>query len=343
MKQRRAVPQQEHERRILEVFRARPDAVVSGEELSTFLGISRTAVWKHINNLRRQGICLQTVPARGYRLEGEGELLVPAVIAAGLQTRRIGSHVFCYAETGSTNVEATSLADEGAPEGTVVLADAQTQGKGRLGRQWVSPPGVNLYCSVVLRPPIIPLAAAQLTFLSAVAVARTIAICTTLTPRIKWPNDILIDGCKVAGLLNELSAETDRVNHVILGIGINLNMTREQFPGDLRAPATSLLLAGGERVNRIHFTQMLLKELDDLYDTYLQKGYEPIRAAWLKQGNMLGQRVQVDIGNGRPFTGEVTGLDEMGALLLRRDDGTVEQVLAGDVMLLEEGLRAAGH
>jgi BirA family biotin operon repressor/biotin-[acetyl-CoA-carboxylase] ligase len=338
-----AVPEQDRERRILEVFLARPGRVVSGEELRGVLGISRTAVWKHINNLRRQGIALTTVPARGYRLEPDGERLVPAAIAAGLTTRRIGCRILCRTETESTNLEAARLAEEGAIEGTVVIADAQSRGKGRLGRQWVSPPGVNLYCSVILRPAISPFDASQLTFLSAVAVARAIAACTHLTPRIKWPNDILIAGRKVAGLLNELSAETDQVKYVVLGIGVNLNMTSDQFPADLRSPATSLFLASGSRVDRVYFVQSLLKELDDLYDTYLVDGYAPIRSAWLQQSCVLGCRVSVDAGNG-PLIGQVFGLDEQGALLVRRDDGTDERVLAGDVKLLDgEGLSVTGH
>jgi BirA family transcriptional regulator, biotin operon repressor / biotin---[acetyl-CoA-carboxylase] ligase len=339
-----AVPEQDQERRILEVFLARPGKVVSGEELRVLLGVSRTSVWKHINNLRRQGVDLSTVPARGYRLEPDGERLVPAAIAAGITPRRLGCRILCWTETGSTNLEASRLAEEGAPEGTVVIADSQSGGKGRLGRQWVSPPGVNLYCSVILRPKISPLAASQLTFLSAVAVARAITACTRLSPRIKWPNDILINGCKVAGLLNELSAETDRIKYVVLGIGVNLNMTSDQFPEDLRSPATSLYLAGGERVNRVYFVQNLLKELDDLYDTYLMDGYASIRSAWLQQSCVLGRRVQVDVGGGQVYAGMVTGLDEQGALLVRRDDGFDERILAGDVKLLEEeGLGAAGN
>src|SRR6185369_17974712 len=145
-------------------------------------------------------------------------------------------------ETGSTNADAFRLAEEGAAEGTVVLADTQSGGKGRLGRIWSSPPGVNLYCSVILRPSVKPYEAPQLTFLSAVAVARAIEQATGLKPEIKWPNDVLIGGRKVAGLLNEMSAETDRINFVILGLGVNLNMTTAQFPHDLRHPATSLFL-----------------------------------------------------------------------------------------------------
>lgn len=333
----------DQERLILEVFQGRTGMVVSGEELRGILGISRTAVWKHINNLRRQGIRLVTVPARGYRLEAAGDVLVQAAVAAGLATKRLGNRIICFPETGSTNIEAARLADEGAVEGTVVLADGQSQGKGRLGRQWISPPGVNLYCSVILRPAILPQSAVHLTYLSAVAVARAIGRISSLKPRIKWPNDILIDGCKVAGLLNELNAETDRVNYVVLGIGVNLNMTADQFPADLRSPATSLFLASGKKIDRVAFAQLLLKELDDLYDTFLRDGYTPIRRLWLEQGRMLGCQVQVDLGNNRPFTGMVTGLDEMGALLVRRDDGGEERIVAGDVRVLEEGSRAAGH
>jgi BirA family biotin operon repressor/biotin-[acetyl-CoA-carboxylase] ligase len=238
-----------------------------------------------------------------------------------------------FTETGSTNAVAARLGEEGAAEGTVVLAESQSLGKGRLGRVWTSPPGVNLYSSLLLRPPIIPVDAPQLTFLSAVAVARTIRACTLLTPVIKWPNDILVNGNKVAGLLNEMTAETDRVTTVVLGVGINLNMAREQFPAELRHPASSLFLEGGERVDRITFTRSLLEELDGLYDRYLSGGYGAIREEWLSLCGVIERRVRVDDGGAAPREGVALGIDESGALLLRRDDGRVEPVCSGDVTL----------
>lgn len=319
-------------RRILQIFRDRKGDVISGEELSSMLGISRTAVWKHIKDLRRLGYTVLAVPARGYRMVSSPERLVAEEIAAGLPTKRIGKRIICLEETDSTNNVTFRLAEEGTAEGTVVIADAQSQGKGRLGRSWASPKGVNLYCSVVLRPSMPPVAASQLTFLSVVAVARAIELSTSLKAWIKWPNDILINGRKIAGLLNEMSAETEKVNFVVLGIGININMRQDQFPTDLRHPASSLYIESGAELDRNRFIRTLLKELDDLYDVYLQRGYGPVREEWLSRSQLYGRKARIDCQD-RTMTGIIKGIDDMGALLLDLD-GREERILSGDVTLL---------
>jgi BirA family transcriptional regulator, biotin operon repressor / biotin---[acetyl-CoA-carboxylase] ligase len=318
--------------RILELLRA-GDGFASGEGLSRLLGVSRTAVWKHIKGLRTQGYRIEAVPAKGYRLITSPDLFTPLDLSAGLVTRRVGSRLVCLKETESTNAVAFRLAEEGAPEGTVVVADAQSAGKGRLGRIWLSPAGVNLYCSVVLRPPISPVAACQLTFLSVVAVARAIEKCTELVPQIKWPNDILVSGKKVAGLLNEMNAETEKVNFVVLGIGVNLNMRLSQLGEGVRHPATSLLEEGGVEVDRVRFARTLLVELDELYDRFLIEGEGPVRAEWLERSAIRGRQVRVSCG-AREFTGVVQGVDAFGALLVQPADGPLETVLSGDVTLI---------
>jgi BirA family transcriptional regulator, biotin operon repressor / biotin---[acetyl-CoA-carboxylase] ligase len=317
--------------RILQLLRD-GGGFASGEALSRLLGISRTAVWKHIKGLRVQGYRIEAVPAKGYRLQGSPDLLTPLDLS-GLDTRRVGSRLVCLKETESTNAVAFRMAEEGAPEGTVVIADTQSAGKGRLGRVWLSPPGVNLYCSVVLRPPISPVAACQLTFLSVVAVARAIAGCTTLSPQIKWPNDILVSGKKVAGLLNEMNAETEKVNFVVLGIGVNLNMRLSQLGEGVRHPATSLLEEGGVEVDRAAFARTLLQELDRLYDRFLVEGEGPVRAEWLERSAIRGRSVRVSCGS-REFGGVVQGVDAFGALLVETPDGVLETVLSGDVTLV---------
>ena len=318
--------------RILELLRA-GGGFASGAALSRLLGVSRTAVWKHVKGLRNQGYRIEAVPAKGYRLTASPSLFTPLDLSAGLATRRIGLRLVCLKETESTNAVAFRLAEEGAPEGTVVFADAQSAGKGRLGRVWISPAGVNLYCSVVLRPPISPVAACQLTFLSVVAVARAIESCTELAPQIKWPNDILVSGKKVAGLLNEMNAETEKVNFVVLGIGVNLNMRLSQLGEGVRHPATSLMEEGGVEVDRVAFARALLRELDQLYDRFLMEGEGPVRAEWLERSAIGGRLVRVSCG-AREFSGEVQGVDAFGALLVRTPDGAVETVLSGDVTLL---------
>lgn len=328
------MPVQDAHTTILGLFRVAGDGYVSGAQISRALGVSRTAVWKKIEGLRLLGYGIEAVPSKGYRLQDTPDVLLPAEVASDLGTKHIGREVVYFAETDSTNLRAHELGKAGAAEGTVVLANSQTAGKGRLGRQWCSPAGVNLYASVLVRPPVAPRYASQLTFLSAAAVARTVAGTGKLPVTVKWPNDVLIGGRKVAGLLNELDAETERIHYLVLGIGVNLNMTADQFPNDLRYPATSVLLASGHRVSRLDFTRCLLRNLDSLYGLYLARGFGPVLEAWQEYFDLTGRTVEVDYQD-RRVTGVVAGLDGDGALLLKLADGTRERVLAGDVRPLE--------
>jgi BirA family biotin operon repressor/biotin-[acetyl-CoA-carboxylase] ligase len=322
--------QQNTGEQILHLFHGHAGEYLSGEQISRELGVSRTAIWKRIEQLRGLGYCIEAVPSRGYRLTASPDILLPGELKAGLDTTVIGREVVYFPATDSTNNRANELAKGGAPEGTVVVADCQIAGKGRLGRRWESPPGVNLYLSVILRPAIPPYHAAQLTFLSAAAVARSVADYTGLAPTVKWPNDVLLGGRKVAGLLNELDAETERINYLVLGIGVNLNMRAEQFPADLRYPATALAIETGKPVERLAFTRRLLENLDRLYAVYHAEGFAPVMEAWKQYFDLVGRSVEVDCQAYR-LRGEVIGLDEDGALLLRSPEGTEQRVLSGDV------------
>ena len=319
---------------ILRLFRKAGSGFVSGELISRELQVSRTAVWKHINGLRDAGYIIEAIPSRGYHLLSSPDILSVDEVQGKLHTTRIGRHLVCLPETASTNADAFRLAEEGAEEGTTVIADAQSGGKGRRGRVWSSPAGVNLYCSIVLRPAIMPHEAPQLTFLSAVAAARAIEQITALKPEIKWPNDVLINGRKVAGLLNEMSAETDGINFVILGIGVNLNMTHAQFPADLRTPATSLLIEKGLPVNRAQFAAAMLDELDRLYTDFLDHGFGPVRDEWQQRCNANGREVVVSEGNVETARGMFQGIDGDGALLVRSSGGAIERILSGDVRVV---------
>ncbi|MDF1579371.1 MAG: biotin--[acetyl-CoA-carboxylase] ligase [Desulfuromonadales bacterium] len=319
--------------KILKLFREQPAGFVSGALLSRELGVTRAAIWKQVERLRQRGYQIEAVSSKGYQLLETPDLFVADELAADLGNTRIGRQLVCFEDTDSTNVQARRLAEDGCADGTVVIADRQTAGRGRLGRGWVSPAGVNFYGSIVLRPPIPAVEASQLTFLSAVATREAIAACGALLPTMKWPNDILLLGRKVAGLLNELDAETERVNFVILGIGVNLNMTADQFPADLRYPATSVLLETGTPVLRLTFARRLLQRLDHWYQHYLQDGFEPVLRAWEEGCDLVGSEVEVDC-RGILRRGTVTGLDSDGALLLRTAASPRERILAGDVRRL---------
>lgn len=259
------------------------------------------------------------------------DLFASAEIVAELRTEIIGRELMYLPEVDSTNTWIRELAETGAQEGTVAVADQQTAGRGRLGRRWESPAGVNLYCSVLLRPDIPVQQAPQLTFLSAVAVSDTLKELYGLQVEVKWPNDILVRGAKIAGLLNEMSAETERIHFVVLGLGINLNMNPDQFPAGISYPATSVALETGHAIDRRRFLKALLQRLDGCYLEFLEKGFGPIRRRWESLCSVMNQSVTVNQGQAREFAGTVVGLDPDGALRLQTPDGCIERILAGEV------------
>jgi len=317
------------------LFRSQPGEYISGEKISDLLQISRAAVWKQVKVLREEGFKIEAKHSLGYRLLATPDRLVASDIETELNCRLIGQKVISFTETDSTNVQARRIAEEGGIEGTVVVADQQIAGRGRLGRRWESPAGVNLYCSILLRPQIPVQQAPQLTFLSAVTVVETLKDVCQLSAEVKWPNDILVNGAKISGLLNEMSAETEQIHFVILGVGINLNMTANQFPDGLNYPATSVLLETGKSVDRLVFLRAFLQRLDLYYAEFLQEGFAPIRGRWENLCKLINVQVEVDQGSHR-YCGTVVGLDVDGALRLQLNNGKVERILAGDIRPTEE-------
>jgi len=315
------------------LFRRKGGEFLSGQEISQTLNISRAAVWKQVEQLRDLGFEIEARRSQGYRLLNGPDLLLASDIKMELDGT-IDWSVHCLTETGSTNQDLRQLAEQGVAEGAVIVADRQSAGRGRLGRRWESPAGVNLYCSILLRPNIPPQQAPQLTFLSAVATAEAMIETFQLPVRVKWPNDLLVGGNKIAGMLNEMSAESEQVHFVLLGIGVNLNMTAEQFPDDLRYPATSVLLEQGQPVERLVFVRSLLQHIDALYRIYLEEGFWAIRRRWEGLSDLLDCSVQVDLNPGIR-EGTVVGLDEDGALRLQLKDGQIERILAGDVRVVK--------
>lgn len=320
---------------VLEALLSSGGKPLSGAELSRRIGVSRSAVWKAVGVLKDSGIPVVSLQSRGYLLGACGNLILPTRIRTLASPTLIGTRIIYRHETVSTNLDAVRLAEEGAPEGTVVIADAQSGGRGRLGRRWESPAGCNLYCSVVVRPSIPPHHATHLTFLAALAVCDAVASVTGITPSLKWPNDLLIGGKKCAGLLNEMSAEADRIRHVILGIGVNLNMSMADFPDELVPRATSLSIESGREVDRTLFAARLIDALDHWYGCYRERGFDPVRSAWTERSWTVGKRVRVTYDEARSMTGRAVGIDEVGALLVVADSGGNERVLAGDVTILK--------
>ncbi len=313
--------------RILGRLRA-AKAPVSGEELAELLGCSRAAVWKRIAALREEGYRIEAHHAAGYVLAGTPDRLGPAELAPHLSGGWRDVH--WLARVDSTQRVARDLARSGAAEGTAVVAEEQTAGRGRLGRSWHSPPGDNLYCSVVLRPPRAPAEVPQIALVAGLAVAAAVEETVGRRPAIKWPNDVLLDGKKVAGILTEMESEIERVHHVIAGIGVNLNTRR--FPRELSAKASSLRLLTGRPVDRAMFTARLLAALEARYGRYLSVGFTSVRTEWESYSCLTGTEVRVQ-GPGGEVAGRVLGLDDDGALRLRGADGRVARIVAGEVTL----------
>jgi len=315
---------------ILQLLRESSSAFLSGEEISHRLKVSRTAVWKRINHLRNLGYEIGASTRSGYRLIRSPDLLTPSEIKPLLKTKWIGKKIHHFHSLDSTNSKAYQLALNGAEEGEVVIAESQEKGRGRLGRQWFSPPFLNLYLSVILRPKIPPHQASLITLMAAVATADAIQKFSGLLPLIKWPNDILLRDRKVAGLLNEIHSEMDRIHFVILGIGVNFNVEEKMFPKEIRAAATSLKNEMRRPISRKVFLQFLLLELERWYTIFLREGSAVILKAWRDRAHIQGKRVKVT-SFGESVVGTAIDVDSDGALILETTDGKRKRVVAGDV------------
>lgn len=306
---------------------------VSGAFISAKLGLSRSAVWKQVKNLREEGYQIDSLPRVGYRLLSLPDRLYPLEIKRILKARSLGSEILYFDRLGSTNDEAMELASSGASEGTVVIAEEQTKGKGRLGRGWISPKGQGIWFSTVLRPDALPSETALITLMAAVAVAKAIEAGTGLKVEIKWPNDILIKGKKVAGILTEMSAELDKVHYIVVGIGINVNIESGSFPEELRETATSLKKETGKKVDRVKLFCAVLEELERFYQHYQAGNRGEILAGWKEYSSTIGKRVKAMVGN-EVIESVVEGVDDKGRLLLRLSDGSLHQLTAGEVTYL---------
>lgn len=333
--------------KILSALRNRPANYISGEELSKDAGISRSAVWKRIGKLREEGYEIEASPHLGYRLIHLPDSLIPSEIQWKLRTRLLGKEIISYKCVDSTNDAAYSLAEKGLKEGAVIFSEEQAKGKGRHGRNWISPPRTGIYMSCVLRPDIAPNEISRITLLAAVSVAEAIHDVTGLSAMIKWPNDILVNDRKVCGILTEMKAEQDRVDFVILGIGVNVNTSGERLPKagssleeeirKIGRPACLQEDAGqagrDEQVSRIELAKKILEYLECNYSALKIKGFDPIIEAWKGLSEMIGARVKVIMQN-RTFEGQAHDIDMDGSLLVRREHGLLEKVSSGDVVIV---------
>lgn len=317
--------------KILSALREADETGLGAAALAARVGENAATINQRVSELCRLGYEIESTPHFGYRL-----LSVPDVLHADdlwsrlRQPRVIGRDIRVFQETSSTNDIVEKLARDGVGEGVVVFAESQSKGRGRLGRKWISPKGQGLWFSVLLRPQLPPVSVTQLTIAAATAVARAIRKQTGLLPEIKWPNDILIDGRKVAGILTELAAELDRVRYVIIGIGVDVNVP--EFPAELADAATSLTAVAGRHFVRAEIAAAILEELEADYARIARGAFASLAEEWEQQCVTVGRRVKIHIGD-RTLTGRAESLDSDGALLLRTDHGRLERIIGGDVVM----------
>ena len=314
---------------LLHLLRTHAHDWISGERLSRELGVTRSAVWKHVRKLRRDGYEIASAPRKGYRMTRISPLLLPEEIQNGLRTRSFGQGKIVYLETtDSTNTRARELANQGSPEGTLVVAEQQTAGRGRKGRVWHSPKRDGIYISLILRPKISPLEAPKITLLAGIAAAEAILSLADLDVHIKWPNDILIGKRKVAGVLTEIASDLDEVSHVVTGLGMNGNV--REFPPELRDVGTSLYLETGRPVDRASLVRSFLERYEHFYAIFLQGRTQDILERWKTLSRTLGSRIAVEI-SGRRITGVARDIEPDGSLILETPDGKSHRVFSGDL------------
>lgn len=315
---------------ILDYFCKADGNFVSGQQISKDLHVSRTAIWKHINVLKERGYIFESSTRKGYRLIYAPNLLTPLEIDSALHTETFGRHVVYLESTQSTNEEAKKIAREGAEEGTIVVAEEQITGHGRLARGFYSPFAKGIWFSLILRPKFFPMEASKCTLLAAVGVCRGIRRMGLADAGIKWPNDILVHGKKLVGILTLMSASMEKIDYIIMGIGINTGIKKNEFPEDFREGATSFLNEG-INVSRKDLLAAILGELEKEYSIAQDEGFDKVLDDWRALSVTLGQEVRVIFGDDS-YTGKAVDIDRDGCLLVNTGS-EVKRVIAGDVSI----------
>ncbi|KAA0966117.1 biotin--[acetyl-CoA-carboxylase] ligase [Sporosarcina sp. ANT_H38] len=305
---------------------------VSGQEIADQFGLSRTAIWKYVKEIEKDGYVIGTIRKKGYYLIESPDRVNEANIQKQLTTKRYGRNIHYFETCTSTQIIAHDEEQNGALDGTVIISEEQTSGRGRMARAWSSTAGKGIWMSVIARPALTPQQAPQMTLVAAVAVTRAIQEITGIEPDIKWPNDILVKGKKVTGILTELQADPDQVKAIILGIGINVNQDQADFPDELHGIATSLKLLTGKPVDRAQLIAKTLEFLEIYTDLYVKHGFGPIKILWEGFSNTTGKRIRAVMFN-ETIVGIALGISEEGVLELKLDDGTIRGIYSADIEL----------
>ncbi len=316
--------------KLIELLVKNAMVVIPGPKIAAEIGVSRQQVWTWMEKLRLLGVDIRGVQAEGYQLVTIPDILVPSLLRTELGDHAIGRNILHYFRVDSTNTLALKLASDGAEHGTVVVAEEQTAGRGRLRREWFSEKSSGIYTSIILRPPLSPAAAPVLTLMAGLAAQQAVSAVTRLAVDIRWPNDLLVNGKKVCGILTEMSAEVDRLHAVVLGIGINVN--HSQIPPELENIATSLRMESHRVISRVKVMAALLREIDRYYQLLLKDGNKAITERWEAASTFAyGKRVRVVTVGGETIA-TTAGVEPSGALKVRYEDGREESLMAGEVI-----------
>lgn len=304
---------------------------ISGQEISREFHMTRAAIWKYINILKEEGYNIESVPSKGYRLASLPDILTYEEIREDLTTDFIGRNIHYFDSIDSTNKKAKEIAQD-EEEGAVLIAEEQTEGKGRMGRTWISPKGKGIWMTIILKPNIEPMKIPKITLIGAAAVHKALDKMTIKT-QIKWPNDILIDGKKICGILTEMSGELNMVNYIIMGIGINVNLDEKDIPDELKDRATSLKISLGKETNRKKLTAYILNEFEDLYMKFKENDdIDEVLKICRENSILLGEEVKIIRGNNVRL-GKAIDINEDGELLVKFKGDNVEKIYSGEVSL----------
>lgn len=317
---------------VLESLKNNNGDFVSGQVISEKLGVTRASIWKYINALKAEGYNIESSSRKGYRLLENADKLTQQEIEGYLTTSFIGKTISHFDTIDSTNIKAKKLAQEGANEGAIIISEEQTAGRGRLGRQWTSPKSKGIWLSIILRPNLEPMNVSNITLLGAAAVNKALSEFNIHT-QIKWPNDIMLNGKKICGILTEMSCELNAINYIVMGIGINVNIQKVDFPEELLDSATSVLVETGEILDRKKLTAALLNNFESLYNQFIKYGDIQSSIKVCKENSsVLGKKIKI-IDRGNVRTAKAIDIKDNGVLVVENEDGTIDEILSGEISI----------
>lgn len=319
-------------KQILKLLKENNNDFLSGEYISRTLGVSRSAIWKHIKQLKEEGYKIEAVSNKGYKLKSSPDLLTLEEIEPYLNSSVIGRKFIYFNSIDSTNNAAKKIADDENSHGTVLISEEQTNGKGRLGRHWISPKYKGIWMSIILKPNLDPIDASKITQIAAAAVTLSL-LEMNIKASIKWPNDIILNHKKVCGILTEMNAELTNIHHVIVGIGINVNADKEDFPDDLKNIATSLKIESNNKINRQILTAKILNNFEILYDKFINNNdIESSLKICREYSAILGSEIII-INKGEKVSAKALDIDEKGKLIVKYSNGNIEKIISGEISI----------